>query len=644
MLKVKEPKNKNEDEKFNIVSLVRDNPIKNIDYDDNIGLIDILKEKFTTDDENLFLMHFYCYLKFDKYKDFVVDFNNVWKWLEFTRLDHCKTLLLKNFEENIDYVIFKTNKNTNLSESGKNLGGSGLNKENIFLNIDCFKNLCLLANKPKSKEIRKYYIKLEDTITEFILNKNEELRNNLKNNDLLKEEEFTHSEQVLLQNVEGKKTFYLGLVNKEGEAPENAKTIKFGTTKRGEERVMREHKRDFKGNFTLRYVITSERYIEIETKLKELCKDKTSMLYGRQFGKRINGKMQTELIRLDDNFTHKDLYKEMLRIQEECEDQTDKIKKLKETIKKQNRELEKLKNIQNSTNTSSIKLDNAKRKKEVFEEEESEEIQEEHDHKVCCGHYDPKYDHEEEKHNEDDEVEEINQKCDRCGTTEISRFTVNENTGQCYSYCDICRKEESDKNFEKNKVKREQTKQEKEKKKEELEKINAKILAGTKKFNCDRCKKPKLPIEFGIREKSILYKRCIDCRIKEKKEETEEEEIEETEMEDVEMSPEPCTSCNKQFPKERYEFGRTDYVTCKACREKDKQKREYNKKILDDPNITEIECKGCQQYFPKEANAHKDGPLKHCQDCRKKTKNIIMKIENKSLSKRKFTTKKIKKK
>jgi hypothetical protein len=36
---------------------------------------------------------------------FVIDFNDVWKWIGFTRKDHAKRLLIKLFVENIDYRI-----------------------------------------------------------------------------------------------------------------------------------------------------------------------------------------------------------------------------------------------------------------------------------------------------------------------------------------------------------------------------------------------------------------------------------------------------------------------------------------------------------------------------------------------------------
>jgi hypothetical protein len=54
--------------------------------------------------------------------------------------------------------------------STKNLGGAGLNKEDIMLNVDTFKSLCMLAKTDKGKEIRKYYVKLENIHNKIIVN------------------------------------------------------------------------------------------------------------------------------------------------------------------------------------------------------------------------------------------------------------------------------------------------------------------------------------------------------------------------------------------------------------------------------------------------------------------------------------------
>ena len=67
-----------------------------------------------------------------------------------------KELLVKYFQENVDYRVKKAafskeKAGLNLDKSGKNLGGAGLNKEKIFLNVHCFKKLCLKARTKKAE-------------------------------------------------------------------------------------------------------------------------------------------------------------------------------------------------------------------------------------------------------------------------------------------------------------------------------------------------------------------------------------------------------------------------------------------------------------------------------------------------------------
>ena len=48
-------------------------------------------------EQQLFLSSFYCYLKYDKLNDYVIDLDNVWKWLGFSTNGHSKYLLEKQF-------------------------------------------------------------------------------------------------------------------------------------------------------------------------------------------------------------------------------------------------------------------------------------------------------------------------------------------------------------------------------------------------------------------------------------------------------------------------------------------------------------------------------------------------------------------
>lgn len=164
-----------------------------------------------TEQEQIFMMSHFLYLQHgaDSSK-FVVDFDNVWKNVEFTRRDNAKRILVKHFTENIDYkigalhlgrAIFREQNNAekaayqfgeacfevknegeNLAPQFggaafegqtaiKNLGGAGQNKETIMLTVDCFKNFCMLAATSKAKEIRTYYIKMENIILRMRLSR-----------------------------------------------------------------------------------------------------------------------------------------------------------------------------------------------------------------------------------------------------------------------------------------------------------------------------------------------------------------------------------------------------------------------------------------------------------------------------------------
>ena len=59
-------------------------------------------------EQQLFLSSFYCYLKYDKINDYVIDLDNVWKWLGFSTKGHSKYLLEKQFIVDKDYKILLT--------------------------------------------------------------------------------------------------------------------------------------------------------------------------------------------------------------------------------------------------------------------------------------------------------------------------------------------------------------------------------------------------------------------------------------------------------------------------------------------------------------------------------------------------------
>ena len=87
-----------------IVRLIESNPIARFNQNHQSKLIEKLQSKFTDYEQQMFLSSFYCYLKYDKVNDFVIDVDNIWEWLGFTNKAHSKFLLKKQFI--IIYLIY----------------------------------------------------------------------------------------------------------------------------------------------------------------------------------------------------------------------------------------------------------------------------------------------------------------------------------------------------------------------------------------------------------------------------------------------------------------------------------------------------------------------------------------------------------
>ena len=79
---------------IDIVDLIENNPISKFNTTKyQSRLIEKLQSKFTNYQQQLFLSSFYCYLKYDKINDYVIDLDNVWKWLGFSTKGHSKRLI-----------------------------------------------------------------------------------------------------------------------------------------------------------------------------------------------------------------------------------------------------------------------------------------------------------------------------------------------------------------------------------------------------------------------------------------------------------------------------------------------------------------------------------------------------------------------
>ena len=123
---------------LNIVELIETNPITRLSNTYQNKLLTKIKERFTDDEQQIFVASFYCYLNY--HDEFIIDLDNIWKWLGFNQKVKAKVLLENHFKINIDYI-------KSLSHEGKQSSHikGGDNKETFMLNIKTFKKYCLKA-------------------------------------------------------------------------------------------------------------------------------------------------------------------------------------------------------------------------------------------------------------------------------------------------------------------------------------------------------------------------------------------------------------------------------------------------------------------------------------------------------------------
>ena len=160
---------------LDIVNLIEKNPLTKLTGNYQSIMVEKVRQNFNTSEQQIFISSFYCYLNYDDKHDFVIDLDGIWQWIGFSQKVSAKLLLEKNFIEDTDYKITGS-----LERKQKDARG-GHNKEVIMLTINTFKRFCLKAGTKKSDEIHEYYIKMEKTLQEVVMEECQALAEQLKN-------------------------------------------------------------------------------------------------------------------------------------------------------------------------------------------------------------------------------------------------------------------------------------------------------------------------------------------------------------------------------------------------------------------------------------------------------------------------------
>jgi len=331
---------------LDIVSLIEQNPITKLSGNYHNKLIAKIKDKFNDTQQQIFVSSFYCYLNYDKKNEFIVDLDNIWKWLGFSQKIKAKQMLEKNFQLNIDYklLLYHEVKQTNGTKGGHN-------KELFMLNIDTFKKFCLKAGTKKADEVHEYYIQLEETLHEIIQEESNELKlqlENYKNEQNILQNKIINNEKdkliirektILQQFPNNTQCVYYGIIDNLSD--NNEKLIKFGNSNFLKNRVTK-HKETY-SNFWLVNAFKVDNKLQIENAIKN------NIFFSERIRSiTLNKKKYVELLSLD-NVTFTELDKIIKDIITNIEYSPENYIKLLEENKHLKQQLE-IKNDDNNSN------------------------------------------------------------------------------------------------------------------------------------------------------------------------------------------------------------------------------------------------------------------------------------------------------
>jgi hypothetical protein len=72
-------------------------------------LLEEMNIQFNTEEQRIFVNNFYSYLNYHPTEDFIINLDDVYKHIGFSRIDHAKRILVKKFSKLIIPIYSKKN-------------------------------------------------------------------------------------------------------------------------------------------------------------------------------------------------------------------------------------------------------------------------------------------------------------------------------------------------------------------------------------------------------------------------------------------------------------------------------------------------------------------------------------------------------
>lgn len=212
-----------------------------------------LEQNFTNEEQKWYVAQLYMYLNFHPTDDYPVNLEDIYKIIGFANKGNAKRTLENNFTKNEDYkiIILPSEKKQN----------AGRPDETIMLNTDTFKSLCMITKTEKAKDIRKYYVKLENIYNKIITKQLEEKNKLVESQKVLLTEQ-----QKTINNLKNQEQLYLYI----GYNPNIQDIYKIGITT--EILIREEQHKSSNPNFTYLFTFKTDNAKEIETMIKLILK------------------------------------------------------------------------------------------------------------------------------------------------------------------------------------------------------------------------------------------------------------------------------------------------------------------------------------------------------------------------------------